>query len=351
MRLLPRTDPLRTLFSIFLESPQFVRIVDALKVFALIHCVGTVGYLMLGPDGTTVIDAFYMTFITVATIGYSEVIDLHGNPAGRLFTVVIALAGIGTMSYMFSNVTAFMLESNLNRTYRRRRMQAQIDALNGHYIVCGAGRIGGYVIEELRTDRRRFVVIENDPGILERHLDHDPRLLILEGDGSDDEMLLRAGVKRAAGIFAVTGDDSKNLVVSLSAKQLNPAVRVVARVHDQRNAAKTLRAGADEIVSPDFTGGHRIASLMIRPQMVSLMDELVRAGGRLAVEEVVVPPRPHPLVVGSLGRSAEWLLVAIRQGGNWTFNPREDDTVQPGHALVVIASPQGKRELQARLGA
>ncbi len=320
-------------------------------VFLVILFAGTLGYLWIGGTGTTVIDALYMTFITVATIGYGETVDLSTHPGGRLFTIGIAIVGISNMTFMFSTVTAFILETNLNQAFRRRRMQSKIDALTGHYIVCGAGRVGRYVIDELRGDRRSFVVIESSPEAAARHREADPALMIIEGDAGDDDVLDRAGIARAAGVFAVTGDDAKNLVVSLSAKQLNPGVRVVARIHDARNAAKTLRAGADEIVSPDFTGGHRIASLMIRPQMVSLVDELLRTGGRLAVEEVTVPSRPYPLTVGALGRSAEWLVVAVRNGANWRFNPTDDQPVITGEALVVIASPKGKRELQERVAA
>ena len=340
-----------TLWSIFLESRHLRRILGALVVFAAIHVLGTIGYLMIGPDRATVVDALYMTFITVATIGYAEVIDLNGNPGGRVFTMLIAFMGIGTMTFMFSSVTAFMLESDLNRAYRRRRMQAKIDQLSGHYLVCGAGRIGGYVLDELNAVGLRHVVIEVDRTSVDRHLDRDPGLLILEGDAADDDVLTRAGIERCLGVFAVTGDDSKNLVVSLSAKQLNPKVRVVARVHDPRNVAKTLRAGADEIVSPDFTGGHRIASLMIRPQMVSLVDELLRAGGPLSVEEVLVPARAMPLTVGQLGRSPEWLLVAVRNGTKWRFNPIEDEAIAAGDVLIVIGNQEGRRRLEQRVAA
>lgn len=205
---------MRTILAILAESPHARHILGALAAFAAIHAVGTAGYLMLGPRGTTTVDALYMTFITVATIGYGEVVDLQGNPAGRLFTIAIALAGIANLTYLFSTFTAFLLETNLNRAYRRRRMQADIDALRGHYIVCGAGRIGGYVIDELRTDRRAFVVVELDEDALERRLDADPGVLAIGGDASDDAVLERAGIARAAGVFAVTGDDAKNLVVS-----------------------------------------------------------------------------------------------------------------------------------------
>jgi voltage-gated potassium channel len=288
-----------------------------------------------------------MTFVTVATIGFHEIVDLQGNTAGRLFTIAISLAGIGTMAYVFSTATALILETKLSQALRRRHMHAEIADLQGHYIVCGGGRIGGYVMDELRAHGRPFVLVEANREALERLHEGIPHLLAVEGDASDDDVLERAGIARAAGVFAVTGDDAKNLVVSLSSKQLNPLVRVIARVHDKRNAAKTLRAGADEIVSPEYSGGHRIASLMIRPHMVSLMDELVRSGSALTVEEVPVPARPFPLKVEALGHSPDWLLVAIRQGGNWRFNPPDDALIGSGDALVVIANPQGRSQLQA----
>ena len=345
---LPAPSP-GALWQILRDSPHYRRLIGSLLVFLLILGVGTAGYRAIGGPSTSPVDALYMTFITIATIGYSEVVDLSASPGGRLFTMALSIAGIGNLTFFFSTVTAFMLETNLNRAYWKRRMKATIDTLSGHYVVCGAGRIGSYVMDELRTGQRRFVVIEVDAPTIDRQLERDGHLLILEGDASDDDMLRRAGVERAAGVFAVTGDDAKNLVVSLSAKQLNPGLRVVARVHDPRNAAKTLRAGADEIVSPDFTGGHRIASLMIRPQMVSLVDELLRSGGRLAVEEIAVPPRASPLRLSALGRSPEWLVVAVRDGTSWRFNPPDDVDLASGQALVVIASPQGRRELEAKV--
>lgn len=338
-----------TLLSIFAESRHFRRILGALAVFGLIHLIGTLGYLWIGAAGTTVIDALYMTFITVATIGYGETVDLSHSPGGRVFTMLIAFLGIGTMTFMFSSVTAFMLESDLNRNYRRRRMRARIAEMKDHYIVCGAGRIGGYVVDELAASQQSWVVIEPDSQTVERLLERMPASAVLEGDAADDETLLRAGVTECRGVFAVTGDDARNLVISLSAKQLNPAVRVVARVHDPRNVAKTLRAGADEIVSPDFSGGHRIASLMLRPQMVSLVDELLRAGGPLQVEELVVPEQVRVRTVGDLGRSRDWLLVAIRTAAQWRFNPAEDDPIRAGDVLILIAGVEGRRSVELRL--
>jgi len=334
------------------RSRHFRGLVRGSLLLLLIHVVGTLGYRYLGRPTAGWIDSFYMTFITVATIGYGEVVDLSAHPMGRLFTVGIAVVGIGTMSYLFSTFVALLLESDLNTAFRRRHMQRQIDALSGHYIVCGVGRIGSNVADELVKTRRTFVIVEQDRAALDRWLERCPDAFYLHDDGADDETLRRAGVLTAAGVFAVTGDDSHNLMVALSVKLLNPKARVVARLHDIRNADKAHRAGADEIVSPDFTGGMRIASAMIRPHAVNFMDQMLRTDDGLRVEEVVVPAgftaRPLSQL---LPRSRDFLLMATHEDGTWTFNPAEDQVVHAGVALVLMASPNGRSQVERLLKA
>ena len=249
----------------------------------LVHTVGTLGYMYIGHPTATWIDSFYMTFITVATIGFGEIVDLSHHPMGRLFTVFIAVFGIGIMSYVFSTVVALLLESGLNTALRKKRMQKEIARLTGHYIVCGIGRVGSNVANELLKTKRKLVVIEIDRAALDHWLENHPDTPHLHADAADDEALMKAGLQHAAGVFAVTGDDSHNLVVSLSVKLLNPKARVVARLHDIRNTSKARRAGADEVVSPDFTGGMRIASAMVRPHVVSFMDQMLRSDDGLRV--------------------------------------------------------------------
>ena len=334
------------------HHPQFRGLLYGWALLVLVHVVGTLGYRYIGGPATTWIDAFYMTFITVATIGYSEVVDLNQHPGGRLFTVGIAVVGIGTMSYLFSTFVALLLESGLNTVLRRKRMLKEIGKLSGHYIVCGIGRVGTNVAQELIKTKRPLVVIESDQTALKRWLEHHPQTLYLHEDAADDEALRRAGVQNAAGVFAVTGDDSHNLMVSLSAKLLNPKTRVVARLHDIRNASKARRVGADEIVSPDFTGGMRIASAMVRPHVVNFMDKMLLSEDSLRVEEVVVPADFPPTPVAELlPKSRDYILMATHEDGQWRFNPADDHLIKAGTALVLLTHPEARLRVEALLQA
>ncbi|HMC12773.1 MAG TPA: potassium channel protein [Gallionellaceae bacterium] len=313
----------------------------------LILMTGTVGYRIIGGEQYSWIDCFYMTFITVATIGYGEIVDLSESPGGRLFTVLIATLGIGTMTYMLSTVTAFILESDINQVWRRKKMTQTISKISGHYIVCGVGRVGSNVAHELVTTGRECVVMDSDLQHLETFLEKYPAQPYMHSDATDNDALLAAGVMRARGLFAVATDDSQNLVISLSAKQLNPNLRVVARCHDLKNVEKTRKAGADEIVSPDFTGGLRIVSAMVRPHVVSFMDEMLKTENNLRMEEFPIPAEfaGKSLGVLNLG-SRHYVLLAIRQNQQWTFNPDTNHTIKEGDVLMVMTTPQGRNRLE-----
>jgi voltage-gated potassium channel len=330
----------------------YSRLVYPIAGFAAILIVGTIGYRMIGGPYTSVVDALYMTFITVATIGYSEVVDLSHSPGGRVFTMAIATAGILNFTYMMSAFTAFLIEGDINQALRRRSMQKRIDKLTGHYIICGIGRVGTNVAHELSVTDREYVIIDVNQHQIDEFRERHRDVRYLHGDGSEDEVLLDAGIRSAAGVFAISGEDSKNLVITLSAKQLNPAVRVVARCHEVNYIEKIRKVGADAIVSPDFTGGMRIASSMIRPQVVSFLDEMLRMDNALRVEDILVPKTFAPTTLGELGlRKAEYVLLAVRAGGKWVFNPQHDYILQPGDTLIVMTTPGGRQTLESLLTA
>ncbi|NJD26337.1 MAG: potassium channel protein [Betaproteobacteria bacterium] len=323
----------------------------ALGALVAVHVIGTIGYHILTEGQYSWFDCFYMTFITVATIGFGEIIDMTSNQPARVFTVIIGILGAGNLSLLFSVVTVALLETDLNGTLRRKRMEKAIRKLKGHYILCGFGRVGRNIAHELHTTGRHFVAIDEDLQRLEEFREKHPGLLYLHGDASDDDVLLAADIEDARGVFAITGDDSRNLMIVITAKQLKPTVRVVARCHETRNIEKMRKAGADAIVSPDFTGGMRIASAMIRPHVVSFLDEMLKSEKDLRIEEIPIPAGFIPKPIGSLRlRSAHYVLLAARErNGNWQFNPDKDFLLKPGFTLIAMASPVGRQEIEQHL--
>ena len=323
-----------------------------IAVLVAVHIVGAFGFWIISDGKSSVIDCIYMVFITVASIGYGEIVDLSHSPGGRVFNMGIAFVGIANLVYLTSKMAAFILEGRFDEVLRRRKMQDEIDRMTGHYIVCGVGRVGSNVAHELVTTERKFVAIDDSADAVALFHERYPAIPTLHGDSSDDELLERAGIKHAAGVFAITGDDGKNLLITLAARHLNPTVRVVARCHEVRNIEKLKRVGADAIVSPDFTGGMRIASSMLRPAVVSFLDEMLRSDDKLRVEEISVPEgfRTRPLSEAA-PQSRDFVLLAVRAGTAWEFNPPADYIIRPGHAIVVMAHPAGRRMLEQALAA
>lgn len=326
------------------------RFLGGAVALAAIVAVGTVGYWLLCGREPSLLDCVYMTVITISTIGFGEIVDLTHNPAGRVFTMAVALSGIGTLTYMLSSFTAFVVEGQMKEVFRRRRMEREAGKLSGHYIVCGVEGVGFHVADELRTTRRPCVVVDVERKKVEKLLDAFPEHLFVEGDATDNDTLRKAGIEKAAGLFASTGDDNLNLVISLTARQLNPAIRVVARCHDVRNVDKMRKAGADAVVSPFLIGGLRMASEMVRPQVVSFLDTMLRdKDNALRIEEVDLPPsfRPTALLELNLRRYPNVLLLAVRDGPRWAFNPPDEHMIRPGQTLVFMTTPGERKTLES----
>lgn len=327
-----------------------VRILWAGVAVLVLIGVGTLGFYQIAGDHGDWSDALYMTLITISTVGYGEIVPLH-SMADRAFAGFIAISGLGALTFLFTSLSVFFLEKDLDQSLRRRRMEKRVQNLRQHFIICGFGRVGRSVARELQNTGRHFVAIDIEETRFEENIDRFPGLLYLHGDASDDDLLEAAHIEDARGLFAVTGDDSRNLMIVITARQLRPDVRIVARAQELRNVEKMTKAGANAVFSPDFTGGIRLASAMVRPHVVGFLDEMIRSDKNVRVEEVQVPVNFPPTPVGELRlRSPDYILLALREeDGAWVFNPKVDHIIKAGNTIIAMANPSGRAQIKAHL--
>lgn len=288
-------------------------------------------------------DALFMTIITMSTIGYGEVHKL--TPSGQLFTIGIIVLSIGLAGYALSGLGAFIMEGEFKRFLRGRRMDKDISNLTDHIILCGLGRVGLRIAEELNRAGMPFVVIEQDEAALEDVVDQE-QILFLHGDATRDETLIRAGIKSASGLMTTLREDKDNVFVVLCARSLNPKLFIVARVIEEKNEPLLKKAGADRIVSPDAIGGLRMASLMLRPKVIAFFDEMLRVTGQLLrIEEVDIDEYPalqnRSLGAVNIRKRTGALVLAIKSGNDaYQFNPGANTELRPGDVLIVVGTDQ-----------
>ncbi|MBI4396694.1 MAG: NAD-binding protein [Elusimicrobia bacterium] len=323
------------------------RLAAAFLAMAVVVLIGVAGYHLI--EGWALFDALYMTVITLATVGYGETHPLSSS--GRMFTIFLIMGGIGILTYAFSVITAFLVEGELKEVLLKKRMEKKIAALSQHYIVCGGGRTGRYIIDELRKTGRDFVVVDQDDARV-TELGEDGCLAIA-GDASDDETLRRAGIEKAKGLVACLPSDKDNVFVVISAKGLNPGLRVVSKSVDKGVRDKLLRSGADAVVSPNFIGGLRMASELVRPAVVSFLDNMLRGDGNLRIEEVVVGPSAAGKTLESsvLKNGFDLALLAVRPAGKeqYIYNPKPQTPLSPKDVLVVMGPAEEVQKLQQSL--
>lgn len=334
------------------DNAQLMRILArigwATLILLTLIVFGTIGFYLFS-DRSSWENAIYMTLITISTVGYGEGVPLTSFGA-KVFAGLMSISGLGVLTFLFTSLTVFFLEKDLDYSLRRRRMEKRIRKLRQHFIVCGFGRVGRNVAHELQKTGRQFVAIDPEQNNFDEYLDKFPDLLYLAGDASDDDLLIDADIVDARGLFAVTGDDSRNLMIIITAKQLNPRLRIVARAHELRNVEKMRKAGADEVISPDFTGGMRMASAMVRPHVVSFLDEMLKSEKNLRVEEVVTPSDFPATAMGKLRlRSPDYILIAVRTRNDWTFNPDDQYLLRAGDVIVAMTSAEGRAEIERHL--
>ena len=241
------------------------RIQHVLIVLAAIIAIGTIGFKIIGGKDTSLLDALYMTAMTITTVGYGDVIGLDNHPLGKLFAIVFMIAGTGTVLYLLTTFAAFMIGGELKKALRRRTMEKRIANMHDHFIVCGIGMVGLYVVHELVITKVPLIAIDLDEDKMEFLTAHELNVDLLVGDATENEVLWDAMIEHAKGLFATTNSDNDNIVIALTAKQMNPSLRVVCRCNDTKNIDKIRRAGADAVVALNYIGGIRMASEMVPP--------------------------------------------------------------------------------------
>jgi voltage-gated potassium channel len=322
------------------------RIESALLALGTITVAGVLGYMVF--EGWSFIDALYMTVITLTTVGYREVRPL--DTTGQLWTMVLLITGVGTLFYAAVSSVELVVEGTIRGYFGRRRMEAAINRLQGHYILCGYGRVGRQVAREFASDGVPFVIIEQDPAIVEECVGEG--YLVLLGEASDDDVLEEAGIGRARGLVAAVDSDADNVFVVLSARNLNPRLHIVARASSDESAAKLETAGADRTLSPYAVGGRRLASLATQPLVVDFLDIVTRGekGIEFRLEEFRVPEdssiADHTIGELRIGERTGAMILAVRSGeGRFDTTPSANDHLRAGDTLIVL----GTREQITRL--
>jgi voltage-gated potassium channel len=332
------------------------RLVMGLALLVIIVIGGGVGYYLIGGGRWPLGDCIYMTVISVTTVGYGEVLhDMDRVPYARGFTMVLLLVGTGSILYFASAVTAFIIEGDLSNVLFASRLKKRMRRMKDHVVVCGAGSTGRHVIEELLTTGVAVVAIDLREGELREIAEKFARaeFSYIVGDATDDDVMAQTGLERARGLVAALSSDKDNLYLTVSARQTNPGVRIVARCAELSHVEKIRRSGADAVVSPNFIGGMRLVSELLRPAVVRFLDDMLRDRSvPYRIEEVQLGGGAASL--GATLRDARvrerfgMTVLAVRASDqqSWVYNPDANEQLGPGMTLVVLGSAEQVAELR-----
>jgi len=320
-------------------------LITILLSFVLIGC-GTVGYMII--EKWPLMDAFYMTIITIAAVGYGEVNKL--SPEGRIFTVILIFMGVGYFIYVASGLIQFLVEGRIRLVLGRRKLDTQINKLRDHFIICGYGRIGRELARFLIQKYLNVVVIEHDEARVGQM--DDDGVLYLIGEATDEKVLKRAGIERAKGLVTAVATDADNVFLVLIARQINPKLFIVARA-SQNDAKKTLTAaGADKVISPYDLGARRMAHAILRPTVIKFL-EMAFADDKVDIQVEEITIRPASELVGrsiidsGIRSNFDLMIIVIRKpGDDMVFNPKADTVIAAGDTMVVVGSARDIKRLE-----
>jgi len=315
-------------------------------VLAMLVSLGISGYMAI--EGWRFLDALYMTVITLGTVGFKEVHDL--SDMGKLFTMGLIVFGVSVLGYIVGSLAQIMFEGQFQRIIGRKKVEKRIDALSDHYIICGFGRIGALICKEFAAKPIPFLVIEKHPEAHDKL--HHEEYLHIRGDATEDETLLRAGIKKAKGLISVVTSDTENVYITLTARGLNPDLFILARSGEEGSEIKLKRAGANKVVSPYVIGGGRMAQAILRPNVVDFIEIATgREHMELQMEEILIPAASsfvgENLVSSGFRKETGVIIVGIKKSsGKMVFNPNPHAKIEANDTLIVLGEPSAIQKLE-----
>lgn len=316
------------------------KIIIAFSLLMGLLIIGTIGYSVLETEWN-LLKAVWVTVNTLTTVGYD---DGGMGTAGRVFTMFLLTVGFGMFFYSVTIATSALVEGQLLSFFKQRKMIRTVAKISNHYIICGLGDTGVHVLDEMLKSEANFVGIEIDEERLE-HLAETREFLHLHGDATDDDVLIRAGIVQAQGLVACLSRDQDNLFVVISAKKINPDLRVASKAVEHNSPAKLVTAGADEVVLPDHIGGIRLASGILEPHLIDFFTKIREGQQSIRFTEAIIQPNsPLDGVILQEARIQEQtglVVIAIRnRSGTFIYNPSGEKKIEAGDALVIIADRQ-----------
>ena len=318
----------------------------SVAVLLILVTTGAAGYMTI--EGWRPLDALYMTVITLGTVGFKEVHDLSDN--GKIFTIILIVFGVSVLGYIVGSLAQIMFEGQIQRIIGRKKVEKKIDSLKDHYIICGFGRIGQLICKDFAAKPIPFLVLEKNPDAHEKL--HHEEYLHLRGDATEDETLLRAGIKRAKGLISVVTSDTENVYIVLTARGLNPDLYIMARSGEEGSEIKLKRAGANKVVSPYVIGGGRMAQAILRPNVVDFIEIATgREHQELLMEEILIPADSafvgENLISSGFRKETGTIIVGIKKGhGKMVFNPDSHSKIEAGDTLIVLGDPSAILKLE-----
>jgi len=323
------------------------RVLIAVSVLLAVVIIGTIAYAALGP--ASLLDALYMTVITITTVGYRETVPV--NVGTTVFTILLIFVGVGGIGYSFGVIVDFIIEGQMRAILEGRRMQKSISQLKDHYVVAGMGRVGSVVANELADAGVPFVMIDSCETCREDA--EELGWLLVHGDATDERVLLDAGIERARGLVTALDTDADNLFVSLTARTLNPSVRIVARSSSLASESKILRSGADRVITPNVIGGQRMAAMLLKPAVADYLDVVTQSEGIEFRIDAVTVGESSELAGRSIreshlyDRTGVFVLAIRRAGEPIKTGPAASDVLLVGDELIVLGTQEHCSALEA----